>query len=195
MSLEHPTADVPSQSQPTQDGQTQLEEQNIPSTITADSLPLASSFYVTPAAAAFATRASSATQPPSTPPSRVVSRQASRVLPGSMQSMYASGDGDSSAQLQSGRVRELAGTRNSVEESSQIDLLDVEQSGGALVAVEVRESCWQCCWQAAALCMLCRSFGCQCTVGLKDLSSRVGMPGRRRRRGQQQQHAHLRLQI
>lgn len=134
--MEHPTADVPSQSQPTQDGQTQLEEQNIPSTITADSLPLASSFYVTPAAAAFATRASSATPPPSTPPSRVVSRQASRVLPGSMQSMYASGDGDSSAQLQSGRVRELAGTRNSVDESSQIDLLDVEQSGGALVAVE-----------------------------------------------------------
>ncbi|WIA09716.1 hypothetical protein OEZ85_009100 [Tetradesmus obliquus] len=53
-----------------------------------------------------------------------------------MQSMYAGGNGDSSAQLQSSRVRELAGTRDSVEESSQIDLLDVEQSGGALVAVE-----------------------------------------------------------
>jgi hypothetical protein len=59
--------------------------------------------------------------------------------------MYASGDGNSSGQHDSSSDRALAGVRASVEESSQINLVDVEQLGGATVAVEVRGQlllCW-----------------------------------------------------
>jgi hypothetical protein len=58
--------------------------------------------------------------------------------------MYASGDGNSSGQHDSSNDRALAGVRASVEESSQINLVDVEQLGGATVAVEVRGQLLSC---------------------------------------------------
>eukprot|EP00882_Tetradesmus_deserticola_P009471 GHRQ01009998.1.p1 GENE.GHRQ01009998.1~~GHRQ01009998.1.p1 ORF type:complete len:189 (+),score=48.41 GHRQ01009998.1:473-1039(+) len=136
MSVEHPTVDFQSHSQQAKSRQLSPEEQQIRSELTADSLPLASGFYVTPTAAAFNSRAPSGTPPPCTSPSHAVSRQASRALPGSMQSMYGSAESNSSGQLQASNDGALAGLRASVEESSEIHLVAVEHLAGATVAVE-----------------------------------------------------------